>query len=457
MGNLPAALESALLASTAAIGGVGHRQLLSAMPLVPALLAMAAAALLRDVRSLACGLHMALLGLLVLGEGDALGGMSGGGHVWAMWHFASLVTGLFMASRLLDLHDSHPVLMRGLWGAVLPAPALLMVMLLWTPTLVDAVGQVLALMLNGFYLACAVLRRQRGTVTLATATWFVLAYVGYTVASLLQAVMIDGLYVAAALATAGTATLIGLLQPDHDRRVSRRPPTGRQHEGEMMLTLVAHELRAPLTRIDAAAQLISMQPTLSAVPHAEGELAKIRRTVRGMVDLVETLLSDDRLGAQISPPTGAPMNLGPFLRALCSTYARDVDRRVMLHISEEPVMVVADAPLLAVAIGNLLGNADRHSPPGASISVVVRVDGREVLVEVRDQGAGVPPDELARIFERHYRGRDSPMGLGLGLDIVRRVAALHGGTVSAATAAGGGALFTLRLPKAPPFRAGAQP
>ena len=96
------------------------------------------------------------------------------------------------------------------------------------------------------------------------------------------------------------------------------------------------------------------------------------------------------------------------------------------------------------AINNLLDNAARHSPPGGTVEITVNGEG----VQVRDHGPGIVPDDLPYVFDRFFRGTNSRgrQGSGLGLAIVRQVTEQHGGTVTAANADDGGAVFTLRLP-----------
>jgi two-component system sensor histidine kinase MprB len=111
----------------------------------------------------------------------------------------------------------------------------------------------------------------------------------------------------------------------------------------------------------------------------------------------------------------------------------------------QPCVVRADAQRLARAVANLLDNASQWSPPDGIVEVSLRVG--ELLV--RDHGPGIAPDDLPLIFERFYRSsaaRGRP-GAGLGLAIVRQVAETHGGTAHAANAQGGGAEFTLTLPR----------
>jgi len=109
-----------------------------------------------------------------------------------------------------------------------------------------------------------------------------------------------------------------------------------------------------------------------------------------------------------------------------------------------PTLVDAAPAVLGRAISNLLDNAVKWSPEGAPIEVMIK-DG---TVTVRDHGPGIAADDLPHVFDRFYRaaGARKLPGSGLGLAIVRQVAEAHGGTVTVEPAAGGGSVFTLRLP-----------
>jgi two-component system, OmpR family, sensor histidine kinase MprB len=117
-----------------------------------------------------------------------------------------------------------------------------------------------------------------------------------------------------------------------------------------------------------------------------------------------------------------------------------------------PALIDGMPDRLGRAVNNLLDNAARHSPPGATVEVDVDGSG----VRVRDHGPGVAEADLPFVFDRFYRGASSrgKQGSGLGLAIVRQVAQQHGGSASVANAPEGGAVFTLHLPVSP---AGAEP
>ena len=118
------------------------------------------------------------------------------------------------------------------------------------------------------------------------------------------------------------------------------------------------------------------------------------------------------------------------------------DVRFNAHL--EPVSVNGNPERLSRAINNLLDNASRHTEPGTTVEVTVDAEG----IVVRDHGAGIAEQDLPHIFDRFYRGENARarQGSGLGLAIVRQVAQQHGGSVTAANADDGGAVFTLRLP-----------
>ena len=116
----------------------------------------------------------------------------------------------------------------------------------------------------------------------------------------------------------------------------------------------------------------------------------------------------------------------------------------------EPVILEGVADRLERAVNNLLDNAARHSAPGGTVEIDVDSSG----VRVRDQGSGIDQEDLPHVFDRFYRGANvrGQQGSGLGLSIVRQVTEQHGGSVSAANAPDGGAVFTMHLPVVPADR-----
>jgi len=116
----------------------------------------------------------------------------------------------------------------------------------------------------------------------------------------------------------------------------------------------------------------------------------------------------------------------------------------------EPVVLVGDRVRVRQCVDNLVANAVRHSPVGGAVGITLstetRTDGTWARVEIGDQGAGIPPELLPRIFERFVRGPAKGGGLGLGLHLAKQIALIHGGELTVSSSEGQGARFTLTLP-----------
>jgi signal transduction histidine kinase len=112
------------------------------------------------------------------------------------------------------------------------------------------------------------------------------------------------------------------------------------------------------------------------------------------------------------------------------------------------VSVMADGTRLQQVAANLIDNALKYTPPGGRVDVEVAQDGARALLRVRDNGAGINPDELPRIWDRLFRGDASrtERGLGLGLSLVKAIVKAHGGTVDVESVLGKGSTFTVALP-----------
>jgi two-component system sensor histidine kinase BaeS len=126
-----------------------------------------------------------------------------------------------------------------------------------------------------------------------------------------------------------------------------------------------------------------------------------------------------------------------------------VARGVTLRAGGDDELVTSVDPVrVREILVNLVANALRHTPSGGSVDVGVRAKGDAAVLEVRDTGDGIPPEDLARVFDRFQRRTDSG-GSGLGLAIVRDLAGAHGGTVEVASdgVAGHGSRFRVRLPR----------
>jgi signal transduction histidine kinase/CheY-like chemotaxis protein len=220
------------------------------------------------------------------------------------------------------------------------------------------------------------------------------------------------------------------------------------------LAMLGHELRNPLAPILTAVELMARNPA------AARERDVIERNTRHLARIVDDLLD-------ISRASHGHIQLRSEVVSLASVLERAVEivspliarNRHRLHVSEvEGVTLQGDPVRLAQVFSNLLTNAAKFTPAGGNIDVIVERSPGRVRVTVRDNGCGIAPDQVARIFEPFVqadRERDALQGgLGLGLAIVSNLVQRHGGTISVhSEGRGRGAAFTVELPTV----AGAEP
>lgn len=209
----------------------------------------------------------------------------------------------------------------------------------------------------------------------------------------------------------------------------------------------AHELRTPLAAIKIQTQVALASPDEAGRRHALRQVwAGTDRASR----LVEQLLRLARLDPLAGLEGAAPVRLDE----LTATLARDMAplaeaSRISLGRVDSPdeIEVRGDAELLRVALRNLIENALRYSPVGSEVTFGATLERERPVLWVRDTGPGVAPDELARLTERFYRGRDvTGEGSGLGLAIVQRVADLHGARLELSSPTVGGFLARILWP-----------
>lgn len=208
--------------------------------------------------------------------------------------------------------------------------------------------------------------------------------------------------------------------------------------GEVSAVL-AHEIRNPLAALKGHAQILAESVESGTKIHAKAERV-VNEAVR-----VEKLTDDLLAFARSGKLRTRSADLCALVNQAVSTVGPE---SIVVRMPESPTMVDLDAGRMLQLLDNLLRNALRHGKPPVELTVSPRADG--IVIEVRDHGKGIPADRLERIFEPFVS--DATRGSGLGLAVVRRVAVLHGGSVSASNHEGGGASFRVELPNS----AGAQ-
>lgn len=207
----------------------------------------------------------------------------------------------------------------------------------------------------------------------------------------------------------------------------------------------AHELRTPLAALKIHAQVAMATNEQRQCKEA---VAKVIAGADRATRLVEQLLRLARLDPLLALPDPHPVDLGELVDAASADAADAASARGQsLHteIPSAPLLVNGDRDLLGAALRNLVDNAIRYAPEGGDIRIRATSEHGQVQLEVIDNGPGVPPEDLPRLVERFYRGRDvTTEGCGLGLAIVRRIAELHGARLEVENCPGGGFAASLR-------------
>jgi two-component system, OmpR family, sensor kinase len=217
------------------------------------------------------------------------------------------------------------------------------------------------------------------------------------------------------------------------------------------LSDASHELRTPLAAIRGYAELFRMGATRDPAA-TDLAMRRIEEESKRMGVLVEDLLTLARLDEEPEIVRETVDLAGLASDAVVDAHATAPERAISLH-APGPAFVRGDPHQLTQVMANLLRNGLVHTPAGTPIEVSVEQDEDRVTVAVRDHGPGIPESSVGLLFERFWRaegGRErGKAGAGLGLAIVGEIVDAHGGEVAAQNAPDGGALFVIRLPKAP--------
>lgn len=223
---------------------------------------------------------------------------------------------------------------------------------------------------------------------------------------------------------------------------------------------VSHELKTPIASIKGFAETL-LDGALDNRDDAERFCRIIARQSERLHSIIDDLLSLSRIEQSEGASDIAlePTLLIDVLRsAISDCQQRADDRAITIAVDcPEQQRIRCNAPLLIQAVLNLLDNAVKYSDEGGRIDVNVQVTPRSVVIAVRDQGCGIPPEHLPRVFERFYRvdrARSRKLGgTGLGLSIVKHIVNVHHGKVTVESAPGKGSTFSIQLPQELPFAA----
>lgn len=218
-------------------------------------------------------------------------------------------------------------------------------------------------------------------------------------------------------------------------------------EQRQFVAMLSHEVRSPLAVIHAAAQVLA-----SRLGDAPAHRSVVDRVLRGSARLntfFDNCLTQDRIdsGSFMLQPTS--VDVGELVAAVIDGSVQlGSERAVELAVEDDLPALHGDPLLLRIMLSNLLVNAFKYSPPASTVRLRVRRQENGCRFDVENDGPGIPPDEVALLFAKYWRGRmaEGKPGAGLGLSLVQRIAALHGGAAWYENGTPQGARFVARIP-----------
>jgi PAS domain S-box-containing protein len=239
-----------------------------------------------------------------------------------------------------------------------------------------------------------------------------------------------------------------------ERRAAEEALRVADRRKDQFIATLAHELRNPLAPIRMAVTILGREGV--AEPDRAWSREVIERQVAHMARLVDDLLDVARVSSGKLLLRKERVTLAAVVAAALETSRPAIDaagHELVVRAPAAQAMLDADPTRLAQVLSNLLNNAAKYTPPGGTIELHAEQAGSEVVLAVRDNGMGFPPELSRQLFEPFAQWaphEHAAAGLGIGLSLVRGIVELHGGTVNAASeGAGKGSRFEVRLPLAP--------
>jgi signal transduction histidine kinase len=237
------------------------------------------------------------------------------------------------------------------------------------------------------------------------------------------------------------------LVPIRDSLAGQREALKRQRE---FAADASHELRTPLTVIRSSVEHLRRHAD-EPVRTVGDALEDIDDEVEQLTAMVGDLLLLARSDSGAISLEAVSVELGDIATDAAAALRGPAEaKQVTLLVDPQPAPTIGDPTRLRQLVTVLIDNAIRHSPDGGSVRIIVRRAGDLVTIAVEDQGKGIRPEDLPRVFDRFWRAPDAPSGgTGLGLAIAKWIAERHGGTISAGNRPESGARFEVDLPARP--------
>jgi len=254
-----------------------------------------------------------------------------------------------------------------------------------------------------------------------------------------------------ALQSLGNTIAMGLAQAQAQEAASRAEAIRKGEElKSVMIDALAHELKTPLTAIEASADML-LQPAVVSKAQHDDLLDVIQQESRGLRRLLGEAIHLARIDAKRMKLECEVLQVKEVLSETMHSLGERLSAHSVRVQSGDSLSIFADRELIVQALKQLLDNAGKYSPPGSVIQIEVRETDGLVSISVRDQGRGLTELEQRRVFDKFYRvrgDRSAVQGTGMGLAIAKEIAEAHGGSVTVESRFGEGSEFTMTVSSA---------
>ena len=227
-----------------------------------------------------------------------------------------------------------------------------------------------------------------------------------------------------------------------------------KHLNEMksrFLSMASHEFKTPLSAILSSASILMRYTQTDQQPKREKHILKIKKMIRQLNDVLNDFLSVERMEGNeisVSPSAFSLKEFVPNVVDEMETILKNGQEIVVNYLTKDEDLY-QDSNILRIILRNLLSNSVKYSDPGQIIEVSVDAKGDNYVIQIKDNGIGIPVSEQPFIFTRFYRSSNASniQGTGLGLAIVERYVKVLGGRISFKSKEGEGSIFVINLPK----------
>jgi PAS domain S-box-containing protein len=219
------------------------------------------------------------------------------------------------------------------------------------------------------------------------------------------------------------------------------------------VALATHQLRTPIAAIRWNVELLEKKMEGSITEDQNRYLVKINRNVQRMVSLINDFLSVSKLEMGTFASSQEAVNLSDFVDSIVDEFSEKISQKgLTLNRVDNPpqLQVMTDGRLLHIIVSNLMSNASKYSSPNGTLNFSYTLEGTTLQIVVKDDGIGIPENELERLFRKFFRATNAQahqtQGTGLGLYVVKQSVEKLGGTIEVSSQENAGAQFLVKLP-----------